>query len=91
MDNTIMDILFLRSLFDSLDIDFYVLAHSVKVIVSVLSFSRATACLRAERFGYCWMDALIHSTFFGVVTVRGRTGDFLFSSEPVTLKFNQLS
>jgi hypothetical protein len=31
------------------------------------------------------MDALTRATTSGVVTVRGRPGDFFFSAEPVAL------
>ena len=41
------------------------------------------ACLRAERFGDCWMDALIASTFPGVLTVLVLSDDFLFIVGPV--------
>jgi hypothetical protein len=42
---------------------------------------QTAACLSAERFGDCWMDALTRATTSGVVTVRGRPG----SAEPVAL------
>ncbi|CAI6356947.1 unnamed protein product [Macrosiphum euphorbiae] len=49
---------------------------------------KTAACLSSERLGDCWIDALTRATLSGVVAVKGRPDDFLFSAEPVALKFD---
>ncbi|GFR22856.1 hypothetical protein TNCT_598321 [Trichonephila clavata] len=73
--------------------------HSVWVYVKISapesSYSpfrqSQSSCKCAEGYGGCSMDALTHATLSGIVTVRGRLGDFFFSTEPVSLKFSTQS
>ena len=61
-----------------------------KIRLTLLSDNpRTAACLNAERLRDCWIDALTRTPLSGVVVVKGRLDDFLFSAEPVALKFDK--